>query len=55
MKFQNPVLNFERTHERTEGQAQTNMPLQLSNVGSIKKKVMKNKRHYYMTGDNSVK
>ena len=20
MKFQNPVLNFERTHERTEGQ-----------------------------------
>ena len=26
MKFQNPILNFERTEERTDGQAKSNMP-----------------------------
>ena len=29
MKFQNPILNFERTDVRTEGRAQSNMSLQI--------------------------
>ena len=29
MKFQNPILNFMRTHARTDGQVQSRMPLQL--------------------------
>ena len=29
MIFQNSMLNFERTDGRTDGQAQSNMPLQL--------------------------
>ena len=38
MEFQNcTLINFERTHGRTDGQAQSNMPLQLFQSWGYKK------------------
>ena len=41
MNFQNSILNFERTDARTDGQAQSNMLLQLfQSWGGIKKLIL---------------